>query len=104
MEGTWPIIVGSLSGLVGALPPALLFERALRGSRPIEVASGLVSIMISFMLLSVALLIVAVVARKDVLVFGCAEVASFLLVWVIEAWRAWRDANESRPSGRKDTW
>lgn len=103
MEGTRAVVVGALAGLAGAFPPALLFELALRKARPVDVATGLAGIMVSFMLLLLALIVVRLVSRRDVLVFGCAEVASFLLVWAIEAWRAWRDANAFRPSGRKDS-
>ena len=104
MGVTRAIVAGSVLGLVGAFPPALLFELALRKSRPVHVAAGLVSIMVSFALLTGALIVVWLVARGDVLVFGCAEAASFLLVWACEAWRAWRDANALRPSGRKEEW
>ena len=88
----WQIVaMGSVLGIVGALPSAYLLERALRRDRAVSVAKGLVSIMVSFTILSVAIFVAWLAARERVLVFGVSIVASFLLVWVVEAWRAWRD-------------
>lgn len=89
----WQIVVlGSVLGIVGALPSAYLLEGALRKDRAVSVAKGLVSIMLSFVMLSGAIFAVWLVAREHVLVFGVSVVASFLLVWAVEAWRAWRGA------------
>ena len=88
----WQIIVlGSALGIVGALPSAYLLERALRRDRAVSVAKGLVSIMVSFAMLSIAIFAAWLAASEHVLAFGVSVVASFLLVWVVEAWRAWRD-------------
>ena len=51
-------------------------------------ATGLASIISSFLLLSLALLAVYAAASQKVLVFGCAMVAAFLLFWAVEAIRA----------------
>lgn len=92
MGTTQAIIMGSVIGVIGALPPALLFELALRNDQRVNVAVGLASILISFIMLSVAVFVIWLAARGLVLPFGVAEAASFLLVWAVEAWRAWRDA------------
>lgn len=102
MGGAQAIIVGSAFGILGALPSAVLFERALGRHRAPSVAAGLVSVMASFTTLSCAILVVWMVSRDDVLAFGVAEAVSFLLVWVIEAVRAWRDAQRgASPRERK---
>ena len=87
----WAVILGALIGLLASLPSAVLFERALAGNRSVNVAVGLASIMSSFVLLTASLLVVWLWARDEVLVFGCAQAGAFLLLWSVEAWRAWRD-------------
>jgi hypothetical protein len=86
------IIMGSVIGIVGALPPAFLFELALKKDKRVNVAVGLASILISFIMLSIAVFVICLAARELVLPFGVAEATSFLLIWAVEAWRAWRDA------------
>ena len=98
------VLLGSVVGVVGALPSAYLLEQALRKERSVSVAKGLVSIMFSFAMLSGAIFAVWLVARTHVLVFGVCVVTSFLLVWVVEAIRACYDARrgvcqEERKSG-----
>lgn len=96
------IVVGLFLGLVGSLPPAVLFELALSKRRSVGVAAGLASILASFSVLSGGILAVRLVAQQDVLVFGVSAVASFLLVWVVEAWKGWRAAQgEVDPTERK---
>lgn len=92
MEGAQAILAGSVCGLLGALPSGVLLERALTNRQAPTVADGLVSVMISFLTLSCTIVVVRMISRDDVLVFGVAEALSFLLVWVVEAARAWRDA------------
>ncbi|WP_417572588.1 hypothetical protein [Paratractidigestivibacter faecalis] len=53
----------------------------------------MVSILTSFLMLSLALLAVRVLAAEKVLPFGCAMVAAFLLFWAVEAVRGWMAAN-----------
>lgn len=103
MGGAQTVLVGALLGIAGSVPSAVLLELALRKGRAIGVAAGLVSVIASFILLAGALLVVWFVSRDEVLPFGCAEAVSFLLVWTVEAWRAWRDANPpaSGPRERK---
>lgn len=96
------VVMGSACGLIGALPSAVLLERALRkGRNTPTVVGGIASIMISFALLTCTILVVWLVSRRSVLVFGVAEVASFLLVWSIEAVRAWRDAQRGASPGER---
>ena len=57
------------------------------------VSLGVVSILASFLMLSLALLAVRVLAAEKVLPFGCAMVAAFLLFWAVEAVRGWMAAN-----------
>ena len=86
------MLLGSVVGVVGALPSAYLLEQALRKERSVSVAKGLVSIIFSFAMLSGAIFAAWLVARTHVLVFGVSVVTSFLLVWVFEAVRACNDA------------
>ena len=101
MGGALTIAIGALLGLVGSVPPAYLFEQALKRGRSVSVGAGLVSILVSFTLLTGSLLLAWVVSRESVLPLGCAEAASLLLVWVVEAWRAWKDANAPASSGER---
>ena len=96
------IVMGLLLGVVGALPAAFLFERALKGIGTPSVSVGLASIGISFLMLSGTILAVWIASPDDVLTFGVSEVASFLLIWVIEAWRAWRDAQRGAGSRERN--
>ena len=102
MEGFQACILGALVGIVGALPPAYLFEQALKGTRSVSVAAGLASIFISFAMLSGVTFTVWATTPHNVLCFGVAEAASFLLIWVVEAWRAWRDAHRAAGPGERN--
>ena len=96
------VVLGAVLGVVGALPAVYLLEQALRKRGAANVATGLISVMISFIMLSSAILAVWLLSRDNVLAFGVAEAAAFLLVWVIEAVRAWRDAQRgASPRERK---
>ncbi len=95
------VILGSVCGLLGALPSAVLLERALNRGHTPTVAGGIASILVSFVLLTCTMLVAWLVSRGMVLVFGVAEVASFLLVWSIEAVRAWRDAQRGASPGER---
>ena len=91
------VAAGTLFGLLGCVAPAVLFERALRGSRAVSLAAGLATVIVSFLTLTVVLLVVYTATNAGFLEFGCALVASFLLFWGIEAIRAWRAANGRAP-------
>lgn len=90
------VVCGALFGLLGCVAPAVPFEWALRGGARASVAVGLASCLVSFLVLTGALLAVYIVARAGFFEFGCAMVASFLLFWAVEAVRAWRAANGGR--------
>ncbi len=95
MNGTLAVLGGIVAGIVGSIPMWYACESALRGVKIPSIASGLVSVMVSFALLSVSTA-VAWALVPDVLVpFGVGEAASFLLLWIVEAWRAWRDAQSA---------
>ena len=87
------IVSGALFGLLGCVAPAALFERALRGGSEVSLGSGLAAVLVSFVTLTVVLLVVYSVTGTGFLEFGCALVAAFLLFWGIEAARAWGAAN-----------
>ncbi|MBM6816937.1 hypothetical protein H6A23_07135 [Olsenella uli] len=93
MEPQVAIAAGALFGLLGCVAPAVLFERALRGSRAVSLAAGIAAVGVSFLTLTVVLLVVYAATNGGFLEFGCALVGSFLLFWAIEAIRAWRAAN-----------
>lgn len=93
MEPQVAIVSGALFGLMGCVAPAVLFERALRGSRAVSLAAGLAAMGVTFLTLTVVLLVVYTATNTGFLEFGCALVAAFLLFWSIEAIRAWRAAN-----------
>jgi threonine/homoserine/homoserine lactone efflux protein len=92
MVSTSTIVAGALCGLVGSIAPAFLFEQALKPGTKVNMAAGLASILVSFVLLSMALLAVYVLASEKVLTFGCSMVAAYLLFWAVEAIRAWMAA------------
>ena len=48
---------------------------------------------VTFLTLTVVLLVVYTATNTGFLEFGCALVAAFLLFWGVEAIRAWRAAN-----------
>ena len=58
-----------------------------------SLAAGIAAVFASFMTLTVVLLVVYLVTSEHFLEFGTAMVASFLLLWGVEAARAWRAAN-----------
>ena len=91
------VAAGVLFGLLGCVAPAVLFERALRGSRAVSLAAGLAAVTVSFLTLTVVLLVVYTATNAGFLEFGCALVAAFLLFWGVEAIRAWRAANGRAP-------
>lgn len=87
------VIVGGLVGVVGCVPAAVLFERALKRGAKVSVAAGIASVMVSYLMLLAALLVAYVADSDGFLVFACSMVALFLLFWAVEAVRAWRAAN-----------
>lgn len=97
------VVFGSFLGVVSTVPSALLFERAMGTGRPPSVAMGLASILGSFLVLAGAEYLVWTLARGDALAFGVSETASFLGVWVVEALRAWRDAQRGVAPGERKT-
>ncbi len=102
------ILAGTICAAIGSLFPAILFEKALKeGIRAkVNMALGLASIFSSFALLTAAQLAVYRFASEKFFAFSCAMVASFLLIWAVEAVRAWRVANsgdsDSGPDERKE--
>lgn len=87
------VALGALVGCVGSLPPAILFEGALRGNAHVSLAAGVVSIAISFLTLLAALFLGYLVSPDGFLTYAVALVASFLVVWTVEAVRGWYAAN-----------
>ena len=96
MDVTVAVIAGALFGLLGCAAPGALFERALRGSRAVSLAAGLTAIGVSFVSLTVVLLVVYTATDTGFLEFGSSMVVSMLLFWAIEAVRGWRVANRGR--------
>ena len=95
------VVAGAICGLAGCVPPAFLLEGVMSKGIRVNIATGLASIIVPFVMLSVAVLVVYLVASEATLVFGCSMAAAFLAVWAVESLRAWRDANGS-PKGRKE--
>ena len=93
MEPQVAIVSGAIFGLMGCLAPAILFERALRGSRAVSLTACLAAMGVTFLTLTVVLLVVYTATKTGFLEFGCALVAAFLLFWGVEAIRAWRATN-----------
>ncbi len=87
------IALGVLVAFVASAPSAYLFECALREKAQVSLAGGLLSVMFSFVALTTAILIVYSVTSEMTLVFGCGAAFAFLLLWTVEAVRAWRRAN-----------
>ena len=101
MDPQVAIASGALFGLLGCVAPAVLFERALRGGQGVSLAAGLAAVSVSFLTLTVVLLVVYAATNGGFLEFGCALVGSFLLFWAVEAIRAWRAANGRSPHRRE---
>ena len=93
MDSQVAIVSGALFGLLGCVAPAALFERALRGNSGVSLVSGIAAVGVSFLSLTVVLLVVYTATNAGFLEFGCALVAAFLIFWGVEAIRAWRVAN-----------
>ena len=73
------IVSGALFGLLGCVAPAALFERALRGDAPVSLAAGIAAVFVSFLSLTVVLLVVYLVTSRHFLEFGISMVVSFIL-------------------------
>ena len=100
MELSVALASGAFFGLLGCLAPALLFERALRGDAQISLAAGIAAVGVSFLTLTVVLLVVYTATNAGFLEFGCAMVGSFLLFWGVESIRVLRAAHKgSRDRG-----
>ena len=96
MDFSVAVIAGAFFGLMGCMAPAVLFERALRGGACPSLAAGIAAVGVSFVTLTVALLVVYTATDTGFLEFGSSMVVSFLLFWGVEAVRGWRAANGSR--------
>lgn len=81
-------------GIAGAFPQAYLFERALKGYKDVRMDLGLLRVVVSFVSLTLVLLAVWIVAPDRELVFGTVMVSAYLVLWGVEAVRAWRAAND----------
>lgn len=91
----WYVWVAAIvCGLAGAFPQAYLFERALKGYKDVRMDLGLLSVVVSFVSLTLVLLVVWIVAPAQELVFGTVMVSAYLVLWGVEAVRAWRAANK----------
>ena len=99
MEQSVALALGALFGLLGCIAPAYLFERALRGDSRVSLASGVAAVGVSFLTLTVVLLVVYTATDTGFLEFGCSMVVSFLIFWGVEAVRGWRAANGRSPHG-----
>ena len=92
MEDWYVWVAAIVCGLAGALPQAYLFEKALKGYKDVRVSLGLLSVIVSFVTLTLVLLAVWIVAPEQELVFGTVMVSAYLALWGAEAVRAWRAA------------
>jgi uncharacterized BrkB/YihY/UPF0761 family membrane protein len=100
--GVWgALIAGATCGVAGAAPQAFLFEQALKGQQEMNMALGLLSVLVSFVSLTLILLIVWLVAPKYELTFGIAMVSAYLGVWLVNAGRAWYAANTGSADERR---
>ncbi len=105
MGTSWTVVSGAIVALLACLPAAWLYELALKGGRRSGVVSvelGLACILTSFVLMSVAVLVVHCTAEEATLPFGCAMVVTFLVFWGAESVRGWRAANAAGKAGGKD--
>lgn len=88
---TGSVILGIICGLAGALPPAYLFEVALKSNRA-NMAQGFVSLAASFVMLLTALMVVYVTIPATLISFTFALVITFLGFWTVMALRALKQA------------
>ena len=90
----WCVWVAAIAcGLAGAAPQAFLLERALKGYKGVRMDLGLLSVVVSFVSLTLVLLVVWLVAPQRELVFGTVMVSANLALCGVDAVRAWRVAN-----------
>ncbi len=82
-------VLGVASGAAGALPSLLLARRARQGKYA-SVALGLASIMGSFSLLTMLLGMGYLCLGGDFLFYACTTMGSFLALFGVEAYLAWR--------------
>ncbi len=89
------VFCGIVCGLIGTAYPFALFVAAIKDGKnsSVNMASGLASILSSFLLLSLAELLVFSVAADQAMAFFLAMLMSFLLVWAGGAVWAWRAVN-----------
>lgn len=87
------VALGVLVACVGSLWSVFLFERALRGSVRVSLAVGVASIAVSFLTLLAVLFLGYLLASEEFPAYAIALVASFLVLWTVEAVRGWRAAN-----------
>lgn len=99
MDQMHVMVLGAAMGLLGFLPPGILFELVLTRDRRVGVGAGLASVFVSFAFMSVAVLAVRLLRSELTLAFGGAMACTFLAAWAVEAWRAWRDANAPASPG-----
>lgn len=102
MNAALSVACGLLAGILGALPMLWAFELALRGARTPSMTVGLASVFVTFVALMAFVATAWVLVPTSVMPFGLGEAASFLLVWVIEAWKAWRDAQGGAVPGERN--
>lgn len=94
------VIGGAVCGIAGSIPPAVLLEGVLKRGMRVKVAHGLASILVSFAFMSAVLVAIRMVARSEILTFGVAMMASFILFWGVEALRAWAVRDGRGSEGR----
>lgn len=104
MNQAFAIVLGAVCGVIGAIPSAVLFERAnKRGTNHnVSVGAGLATTLVSFLLLSAAIYVAHLRARAYEAGFGIATVVAFLVVWGVESIRGLRAVQGSASPGGKD--
>lgn len=105
MDAACAIVAGAVCGLAGSVPMAVPLERVFREGRQAKasVVQGLAAVLLSFAMLSLALLVAHLAAPELTLAFGCAMMVAYLLFWAYESLRAWKDANGAgRAEGKEE--
>ena len=87
------VLIGTVCGVIGAIPGALLFEGVLRWGKKPDMALGVAGVLLSFGTMSCAIAVAYLVDRENVFSFGVSVVATFLAIWTAESVRAWHAAN-----------
>lgn len=97
------VLLGALCGLLGCVPTSYLCKRVLHEGRNDLMGLAAASLFASFVVLSLVLVVVRILAKGWILIFGASLAVAFIAFWSVEAIRGCRFAAESiHPEGKEE--